>query len=91
MKVGIIGIWYVLKNLKCNDKLELHQRERYWLEQLGATLNRCVPTRSKKEYQKEYYEDNKNNIKDKSKQYYIDNKDKIRENQKQYYIDNKDT
>ena len=80
-----------------STKRELELRERYWLEMLRATLNKCVPTRSLKEYYqnnkdkiKEYREDNKDKIKDKLKEYYQDNKDKIKEVQKEYYQNNKD-
>ena len=36
------------------DKNDLHKRERFWLEELKATLNMCIPNRSRKEYLKEY-------------------------------------
>ena len=79
------------------DKRNLLTRERYWLENLKATLNSYVPTRTKKEY----YIDNKTEILEKCKQYHIeniehrkqyriDNKDEILEKDKQYRIDNKD-
>jgi hypothetical protein len=65
-------------------------------------VNKCVPLRTRKEYntenkdinnerQKQYYIDNKEAIIEKSKQYYFDNKEAIIEKSKQYYIDNKDT
>lgn len=47
-----------VEKYKATDKAELHKRERYWLETLGATLNKCIPTRTVKEYR----EDNKENI-----------------------------
>ena len=30
----------------CNNKLELEKRERYYIEEFHATLNRFIPTRS---------------------------------------------
>ena len=36
------------------DKNDLRKRERFFLEELKATLNCQIPNRSKKEYQKEY-------------------------------------
>ena len=36
------------------SKRELELRERYWLETLGATLNKRVPTRTEKEYREEH-------------------------------------
>ena len=64
------------------DKLDAHKRERYWIEQLKATLNKNIPTRTHKEYYKE-------NI-DKILEYCEKNKDKIAENHKDYYKENKE-
>ena len=47
----------IIEKFECNDNLELHRRERYWLENLQATLNMCIPNRSKKEWE----DDNKEN------------------------------
>ena len=55
----------------CSNKMELHARERYWLEKLGATLNSCIPNRSVKEY----YEKNKEEILEKKKERYKNNKE----------------
>ena len=44
----------------------------------------------KKEYQKEFYKDNKEYYKKYHKEYYEENKDKIKEYSKQYYKDNKE-
>jgi hypothetical protein len=55
----------LVEKYDCNDKLELHKQERYWIETLGATLNVKIPYRSKerkKEYNKEYMENNKDKI-----------------------------
>jgi hypothetical protein len=41
--------------------------------------------RDRKEYKKQYYQQNKEKIKDQKKQYYENNKDKISEQKKQYY------
>ena len=90
-----------IEKYNCNDKLELYKQERFWLEELNASLNSQIPNRSQKQYRednkdkikekvKEYYEDNKEKIKEKDKQYREDNKDKIKENKKQHYQDNKD-
>ena len=43
----------------------------------------------KKEYLKQYYLDNKENLKQYDKQYYLDNREKISEQKKEYYLDNK--
>ena len=44
----------------------------------------------KKEYLKQYYLDNKENLKQYDKQYYLDNREKISGQKKEYYLDNKE-
>jgi hypothetical protein len=46
----------------CNDIKEVSARERYWYELLNAKLNTNCPGRNVKEYKKEYYLGNKDNI-----------------------------
>ena len=50
-----------VERYKAIDKQDLHKQERYWLEQLGATLNSQIPNRSIKEW--------KDNNKEKIKEY----------------------
>jgi hypothetical protein len=59
----------------CENKLQAHQRERYWLETLHATMNSNIPSRTTKEY----YENNKHNIAEKRKEYYAEHIDKVKE------------
>ncbi len=54
-----------LEKVDCDDCKILHKREREWLEKLGASLNKNIPNRTKKEYQKNHYENNKDKIKKK--------------------------
>ena len=61
----------------CNDINEAIAKERYYYEVLNAKLNSNCPGRNNKEYKKEYYENNKDNIQKNSKNYYENNKDKI--------------
>jgi hypothetical protein len=61
----------------CNDINEAIAKERYYYEVLNAKLNSNCPGRNVKEYKKEYYQDNKDNIQKNSKNYYENNKDKI--------------
>ena len=61
------------------DKLDLLKRERYYIETLKPILNSKIPLRTYKEYNKEYYKQNKNKI----KEYYKQNKNKIKEYRKQ--------
>jgi len=73
----------MIERYEAIDKLDLHKRERYFLEQLGATLNKVIPHRSIEEYYeytKKYYENNKEHI----KKYREDNKDKKKEYNKVY-------
>jgi hypothetical protein len=74
----------------CTTHLESLQRERYWCENLNATLNSLVPSRSQKEYtvdhklqRKQYTFDHK----EQHKQYCKTNKDHIIEQMKQYKLD----
>jgi hypothetical protein len=63
----------LVEEFGCNSRNELEARERYWIEQLHPTLNRVIPTRTKKEH----YQENREKVLLKQKQYYIDNRDKI--------------
>ena len=76
----------MIEKYPCKDKLESDKRERYWLEELGATLNKFVPSRTNKEYNKKYREDNK----EYTKKYREDNKEKFKQYSKNYREDNKD-
>ena len=75
----------LVENVNCNNKEELHQRERYHIEN-NICVNKFVPNRTKKQY----YEDKKHKLLEQQKHRYEDNKDKILEQQKQYREDNKD-
>ena len=68
-----------LERYNATDKRDLHTRERYWIETLGAALNKIIPTRTKQEYNKEYREENK----EKMKEYCEKNKVKISTQRKQ--------
>lgn len=80
--------WDMIEIEKYNaiDKLDAKKKERYWIETLQATLNKQIPTRTKKEY----YVDNKDKFIEYKKEWYIDNREKIKEDKKEYYEDNKD-
>ena len=75
-----------IEEYNCANGNEARARERYWFEQLNATLNTITPNRSKKEYSKSFYENNK----DKISEYNTTNKDKIEERRRKYYNANKD-
>ena len=76
----------LVESYNTTTKRELELRERYWIETLGATLNKQVPTRTDQEYYndnkeriKEYREEHKDQIKEAKKEFYNENKDKIKE------------
>ena len=64
----------------CQNKDELHRRERYWIDTLNPSLNKVLPRRTKKEY----YEANKEVIFEKRDMYREANKQKIKDQQKEY-------
>jgi hypothetical protein len=75
-----------IEKYPCNDINEACSRERYYYELLNAKLNTNYPARNKTEYNKDYYQDNK----EYKKEYRDNNKDKMQEYNKEYYEDNKD-
>jgi hypothetical protein len=67
----------------CNDANELRKRERFWIENLNATLNFELPSRSMKElqqtekyvkYRKNWSEENKEKIKEYHQLWYLEKK-----------------
>jgi len=79
-----------LEVLVCGNETERLQRERYWQNLLQCSLNvqkvGNMIGKTKKEYNKEYYEQNVEHI----KEYYEKNAEKIKENKKEYYEINKE-
>jgi hypothetical protein len=82
------------------EEVELEQRyirERYWIEFYGdkcVNIKKCtnimIPGMTRKEYSKEYYEINKNYVKERTKVYYDANKYKLRQKSKDFRDANKD-
>lgn len=80
----------VIKEYQCNNKIELIIEEEKHRKEFQANLNdRKAHTtyeeakELKKEYQKNYREDNKEKIKEKDKEHYETNKEKINEQKKE--------
>lgn len=71
----------ICKASECTTKQELCRLERRYLEELKATLNKVVPTRT----DHEYYVDNIEKHKERCKQYEEENKEKLNEYRKEYY------
>jgi hypothetical protein len=86
----------LLENYPCETREELLIRERYYFDTLNC-INKCRPILTtkeqcdeKKDYNKQYYIENRDEIKDQNKQYYIENREEIIEKQKQYRIENRE-
>lgn len=82
----------ILEELELIDIKDLRIREQYYID-TTICINKINSYRSYEEsleYQKEYYEINKNEIKDKMKEYHEANKDKIKKYMKEYSQVNKD-
>jgi hypothetical protein len=99
------GNWDMVEIERYNaaDKLDLHKRERHWIETLLSTLNKSLPahTITNKEYyvlnkpaisqkNREWKERHKVSLKKHNADYYTKNKDTIREAQRIYRDRNKD-
>lgn len=76
----------LIENYPCNSIEELKARERYWIEILKPSLNKQLPLRSKKEY----YEKNKDKIKQYMTEYQEQNKDTLRKYKQEYRQQNKE-
>ena len=75
----------LLESCPCENKDELHKRERHYIETLEC-VNKIIAGRSKKEYS----EVNKEKIRKKQKEYREVNKEKLIKRQKNYYQTNKE-
>lgn len=75
----------LLEDFECQTKEQLTRREGELIKENNICVNKRVEGRTRKEYNKEHYQDNKEQIREQKKQYYQDNKEKIKEYQKQYY------
>jgi hypothetical protein len=75
-----------LESVNYETKRDLEAHERRWIELLKPKLNKQLPCRTVKEYQKQYRQENAEKI----KQYYQNNIDKMKQYKKQYYQNNID-
>ena len=91
--------WFmiVLEIMDNVTKLQAEIREDAYRVELNATMNSQRATRGlitreeyNKQYGKQYYEENKEQMLEQMKQYYKDNKEYFQEYKKQYNIDNKE-
>ena len=82
-----------IEEYNCTNKREAEMRERYWIENLNATLNCINPITTKEEKDKQkqdWYEANKGEILEKKKEHYEENKEIILEKVKEYAEENKE-
>ena len=71
----------------CENSLEARRREREYIEQLGATLNKYRPfitIEEAIEQKKQYYVDNTDDIKQKAKTYYVQNREQCLDRNKKW-------
>jgi hypothetical protein len=80
----------MIEQINCENFNEACKLERKFIEEYNATLNNNIPSRTVKEYYKNYYNENKDEINEKIKIYYENNKDKVKEQKKKYDEKNKD-
>ena len=69
----------LIESYPCDDKMQLHARERHYIETLEC-INKIHPTRTSKEYRN----DNKNIINQNNQKYYNEHKDEILKKLKEY-------
>ena len=90
----------LIESYPCDDKMQLHARERHYIETLKC-VNIVHPLRTKKEYRndnketikvqkREYRNINKEKIKVHKKEYREANQEKIKVHKQEYYNANKD-
>ena len=75
----------LLKTESCENALHARRREREYIEELKATLNKSMPIRTDDErivYRRSYYQDNKEVIQQKAKDYRKENAETINEQRK---------
>ena len=83
----------LIKEFPCKNKLELEKEERRIMEEDEFRLNAVKPILTEEErevYHKEYYDENKEHIKENNKEYRNNNKEHIKEKSKEYRDENKE-
>jgi hypothetical protein len=99
-ELGSICKIYLVEEFPTDNKMLLHQRERWYIEN-NDCVNKCLPGRTTKEYyvankehiskqQKEWEVENHNKRAKQKKIYRANNAEKIKEQKKLYYQNNAD-
>jgi len=73
----------LLEKVVCESKDELERKERYYIETIEC-VNKCIPGRSKAEYDKEYHQANKEARLKKDREYHQANRDARNEYARKY-------
>lgn len=79
----------LIEKVECKCKEELTAKEGYYIRTLDC-VNKQIPGRTRTEYNKQYYESNKEKIAQRVKEYREDNKEKIAQRKKKYHEANKE-
>ena len=79
----------LIKNYPSANKTQLTTEESKYIR-CNECVNKVIPDRTPKEYDKQYNQDNKKIKDEKNKQYYQDNIEKVHEKHKQYYKANEE-
>ena len=93
--------YQILATMRVNNYTELHKFEALYIKSTKNTLNKSIPTRTRKEYydqersnilayKKSYHQNNRNKLIKKRRERYHENKDYYRIKAKAYYDLNKD-
>jgi len=86
--------WIMLEieKFNCNDKNEAHKREEEIRIERKAKLNsiKAFGAETRKEYIKQYYQENKEELKIRDKKYYEENKEEYLKKSKKYREENKE-
>ena len=86
-------IFEMIESMTTDDKEIVLKHEQQLIIKYNSNLNTYrsfMSDEDKKQYQKQYRIDNKEQLQQQKKQYIIDNKEQIRQQKKQYRIDNKE-
>ena len=84
----------LIEEYHCHSRQELWQREEFFINLLKNEPN-CLNMRrafvsNEENYKKKYYDQHKEEIKERKKQYYEQNKEELNEQRKQYYDQHKE-
>jgi hypothetical protein len=88
-----------IEEYDAKDKQDKSSRERFWVEEFGASLNGQIPGRTDIEWRRDnsekikardakYYAENKEKIAARKAKYRSENKEKIKAQEAKYYADN---